>query len=220
MFLQSPLPRSNPEDYMDHFVRGARLIKEDQFEEAVYSFEKTVEINPLFSIAYCNLAFLYSLTSMPARSIDCYRKIIKNEGPFSKLGLEAKKDLKKLELLLRKTSDLSLDEHVEQIKLFDKAYACLKAKKHKESIDLFKQVLVKEPNNVLVYGNIGVAYISLGEGKLAVEYFDKALSIDPTCERALTSKKILAEAFKAEEKLQLKQGRKLALNVLSKKLKI
>jgi ribosomal protein S12 methylthiotransferase accessory factor len=59
-----------------------------------------------------------------------------------------------------------------------------KLKAHEKAIDCFQQVLRLDPGSAIDYANIGVNYRDLGETEKAMEYFLKALTIDPSIEFA------------------------------------
>lgn len=229
------LEKSNPEHHTVHLLKGYYLINENRFEEAILAFQKAVQINPLFSEAHHHLAILYSETFMPSKAIENWKSIIKIEGKYSENGINAKKNLKDLEVQLRRTSNLSLEEHLEQNKLFDRAFACLEARDFKESLELSNQILIKEPKHIQSYINLGLVHAFLGEKKQSIEHLDVALSIDPSCKIAETTRKNIMklgdgeelademrEIFYSEVKLEAecmpdrraKQDRKTALDLL------
>ncbi len=47
-------------DAQDYFMTGNALFKQNDIQEAIKSYKKTVEINPLHEQAHNNLAFLYN----------------------------------------------------------------------------------------------------------------------------------------------------------------
>jgi len=57
-------------------------------------------------------------------------------------------------------------------------------KNHETAITCFENALAVDPSLAINYANIGSNYRELGDYKLAVEYYEMALKIDPTIEFA------------------------------------
>lgn len=58
-------------------------------------------------------------------------------------------------------------------------YCHFKLKEHEKAIHAFQNVLRLNPGSGVDYANIGVNYQALGENSKAIEYYAKALLIDP-----------------------------------------
>lgn len=188
-----------PEDHLVNFLQGVCLIQRERYDEAVFFFQDAIHINPWFSEAYFNLANLYRQELKTVQSVACFRKIIEIEGEQGDLGRLAKKELDWFEEIIQKTSGQSLAEYLQVMTLFDKAFECLSCERYKEAISLFQQVLTFDPNHVQSYGNMALAHSALGEQKIALQYLDKALLLDPTYEPAQQNR---------ENITQLKEGEK------------
>jgi tetratricopeptide (TPR) repeat protein len=111
------------------------------------------------------------------------------EGERGALGKLAKKELDWFERTILETTGQSLEKYLQGMTLFDRAYACLRAENHEEAIELFQQVLLIDPDHVQSYGNMALAHSSLGNQKIALQYLDKALLLDPTYEPAQQNRK-------------------------------
>lgn len=83
--------------------------------------------------------------------------------------------------------------------LFDEACTCLRREEYREAISLFQQVLTLNPNHVQSYGNMALAHSALGEQKIALQYLDKALLLDPTYEPAQINRKNVLQLKEGEE---------------------
>jgi tetratricopeptide (TPR) repeat protein len=193
-----------PDDYMVNFLQGVCKIQREHYQEAISFFEEAVQINPWFCEAYFNLAGLYCQEIKIPRSVACFRKIIEIEGEHGDLGKLAKKELDRFEKMFQQTSGQSLDEHLQTSTLFDTAFACLRRGSYQEAISLFQQVLTLDPNHVQSYGNMALAHSALGEQKMALQYLDKALLLDPTYEPAQQNR---------EHIIRLKEGEKSPFKV-------
>lgn len=181
------------------FLQGVCLVQREDYEGAALFFEDAIQINPWFCEAYLNLAGLYRQEVKMVQSIACYRKVIELEGEHGNLGKLAKKELDWLEKMIQDTSGETLKEYLQSQTLFNEAFECLRCERYKEAISLFQQVLALSPNHVQSYGNIALAHSALGEQKIALQYLDKALLLDPTYEPAQENREYI---------LQLKEGEK------------
>lgn len=173
-----------PDDHMVNFLQGICCIQRECYQEAISFFETAIQINPWFCEAYFNLASLYRQEMKIPQSVVYFRKIIEIEGERGDLGKLAKKELDWLEKMFQKTSGQTLTEYLQTSALFDEAFACLRREEHQKAISLFQQVLVLNPDHVQSYGNMALAHSALGEQEMALQYLDKALSLDPTYEPA------------------------------------
>jgi tetratricopeptide (TPR) repeat protein len=188
-----------PDDHMVNFLQGICCIQREDYQKAIYFFEATIQINPWFCEAYFNLANLYRQEIKIPQAVDCLRKIIEIEGKHGDIGKLARKELDWLEEMLQKTSRQTLTEYLQVLALFDEAFACLRREEHQKAISLFQQVLVLNPNHIQSFGNIALAHSALGEQTLALQYLEKALSLDPTYEPAQQNQ---------ENIIRLKEGEK------------
>jgi tetratricopeptide (TPR) repeat protein len=186
-----------PDDHMVNFLQGVCLVQRERYDEAALFFEDAIHINPWFCEAYFNLASLYRQEMKTIESVACFRKIIEIEGEHGDLGKLAKKELDWFEKIIQKTSGETLEEYLQAKILFDEAFECLRWERYKEAISLFQQVLVLNPNHVQSYGNMALAHSALGEQKIALQYLDKALLLDPSYEPAQNNR---------ENVLRLKEG--------------
>jgi len=193
-----------PDDHMVNFLQGVCHIQREQYQKAISFFEEAVQINPWFCEAYFNLASLYRQEIKIPQSVACLKKIIEIEGIHGDLGKLAKKDLDQLEKISQKSSGQTLEEYLQASTLFDEAFECLRRENYQKAISFFQQVLTLDPNHVQSYGNMALAYSALGEQKIALQYLDKALLLDPTYEPAQQNRKNI---------IRLKEGEKSPFKV-------
>jgi len=155
-----------------------------------------------FCEAYFNLASLYRQEIKIPQSIACFKKIIEIEGIGGDLGKLAKKELDSFEKMFQKSSGQTLEEYLHSYTLFDEAFESLRKEEYRKAISLFQQVLILDPNHVQSYGNMALAHSAPGEQKIALQYLDKALLLDPTYEPAQQNR---------ENILRLKEGEEIPL---------
>ncbi len=221
------LYRSYPDDPMVNFLKGVCCIQKKLYDAAISYFETAIQINPWFTEAYFNLAGLYRQEFKVPQSVACFKKIIEIEGDQDGLGKLAQKELDNLEKMIKTTSGQTLEEYLWGTALFDQAFECLRKQQSREAIALFQKVLELDPNHVQSYGNLALAHSALGEQKIALEYLDKALLLDPSYEPAQNNRKIIArlkegvlnpckmgEVFYYQEKLELEGKRKSKPQIL------
>ncbi|MDD4308037.1 MAG: tetratricopeptide repeat protein [Thermoplasmata archaeon] len=58
------------------YARGATLVKMNEFEQAINSFNKSIEIDPSFQAAWMSKADVYNRLGEPAKAAECYSHII------------------------------------------------------------------------------------------------------------------------------------------------
>lgn len=193
------LYRLRPDDHMVNFLQGNCCIQRECYKEAISFFERAIQINPWFCEAYFNLASLYRQEMKIPQSVVYFRKIIEIEGERGDIGKLAKKELDWLEKILQKTSGQTLNEYLQALALFDEAFACLRKEEYLKAIFLFQQVLALNPNHVQSYGNMALAHSALGEQKIALQYLDKALSLDLNYEPALQNRENISQLEEGEK---------------------
>lgn len=188
-----------PDDHMVNFLQGVCHIQREQYQKAISFFEEAVQINPWFCEAYFNLAGLYRQEIKIPQSVACLKKIIEIEGTHGDLGKLAKKEIDSFEKIFQKTSGQTVEEYLHSHMLFDKAFTCLRREEYREAISLFQQMLTLNPNHVQSYGNMALAHSALGEQKIALQYLDKALLLDPTYEPAQQNRENILRLKEGEE---------------------
>ncbi|NWF93461.1 MAG: tetratricopeptide repeat protein [Syntrophaceae bacterium] len=68
------------------------------------------------------------------------------------------------------------------------------------AVNLFKRVLETDPRHVQSWGNLGLAYASMGERGKALECLDRALELDPEYEVA-AGNRVAIERLREGERL-------------------
>jgi tetratricopeptide (TPR) repeat protein len=116
-----------------------------------------------------------------------FREVIR-VGGREELVSEAKSRLDNLERTVVKLNGFSLDTYLKNSDTFDKAFTALQNREFGSAISLFKRVLETDPKHVQSWGNLGLAYASIGEKGKALECLDKALELDPEYEIAAVNR--------------------------------
>ena len=184
--------RSHPDDHSVNYLLGVCSGMEGNYHDSIGYFEKALQICPILSEAYFNLANSYLKTIQVPKAVDCFKRVIEIEGKNGDLGKMAQEQIDELADMIQRSSGLSLDEHLQLEKLFNRAFDGLKKRQYQKAILLFQKVLAIDPAHVQSYGNIGLAYSGLGKNKLALECLDKALELDPGYEPARSNRILVA----------------------------
>jgi tetratricopeptide (TPR) repeat protein len=68
---------------MEHFNSGVQLSKEGQWEEAVAEFDKAIELDPSYALAYYNRGRAHAELGNASQAIADYEKTIELEPSWS-----------------------------------------------------------------------------------------------------------------------------------------
>jgi tetratricopeptide (TPR) repeat protein len=143
---------SNPEmlDGVFHFYYGAALERNGQFDRAVTAFKKAIELNPDYADAYNYLGFMYA---------------------DKKQNLEEAHDLIEKALAYEPENGAFLDSFgwvLFRLGKFDKAL-------------LYLQEAAKwTRDDAVIFDHMGDVYREMGKHVDALEYYEKAKSLDPS----------------------------------------
>lgn len=189
----------HPNNHVVNFLQASCLIVEEKLDEAIPYLEKAVAVYPLFTEAYYNLANLYKQKGLLLESITCLKKVIKLNGKRGDIGKLAQEDLNSIENIIQENMKMPLDRYLQGAEFFQRAFRCLQEDKNEEAIVLFQQSLSIDPKHVQSYGNMALAYASLGKKQKALECLDKALSFDPEYEPAIINRRAIEQLNDNEE---------------------
>jgi tetratricopeptide (TPR) repeat protein len=160
---------------------GVCYALQDKFEEAIEFFKRAVAIFPYLTEAHFNMAMAYMKLGDIDGIVGAFREVI-HVGGDEKLVSEARKRLVDLEKMAMELKGFNLDTYVNNSRIYSKAFAALQNRQFTLAIDLFRRVLSIDPKHVQSWGNLGLAYASIGERGKALECLDKALELDPEYE--------------------------------------
>jgi tetratricopeptide (TPR) repeat protein len=74
---------SQRSEMMEHFNSGVQLSKEGQWEEAVAEFDKAIELDPSYALAYYNRGRAHAELGNASQAIADYEKTIELEPSWS-----------------------------------------------------------------------------------------------------------------------------------------
>ena len=156
------IPTSNLTAY-DLYLRGNDYLKrgymvEDNFRYAIQMFERAVEIDPEFALAYKGLA-------------ESYRNIFYFHGRNDEDLLNARK-------FLDKALSLSLD--LKEVRLEEARYYSSGLRDYSKAVEILEKLIAEYPNDDEIYAWTGYQYRSLGDLRKSLEYTGKAISLNPS----------------------------------------
>jgi tetratricopeptide (TPR) repeat protein len=179
------LHREHPNYHVVLYGLGVCHGLQEHTEEAISCFKQAIEVFPIFTEAYYNLATTYCQKVDIPNAVEALETVIELDGEHGPSGQLARKRLNDFERMTRKSPGISLAAYVQNQRIYDKAFSALKNRQFRTAIRLFNRVLSVDKNSVQSWGNIGLAYAGIGDKNKALECLDKAVSIDPTYEPAI-----------------------------------
>jgi tetratricopeptide (TPR) repeat protein len=194
------LIRKHPNLYIVQYGMGTVLAMKGNYSGSIAYFDKCLEIFPYFTEAWFNKGISHKNLLDVGQAIKSFQKVIafgESEENFVKYAREFVKDIAES---IYRDSGLSLDLYLRDMDRFDSAFLKMQNREYEEAISGFLKVCESNKNHAQSYGNLGLCYSFLGKKQDALSAFDKALTIDPRYEPAITNRAIL---------LSLKDGEKM-----------
>jgi len=185
--LMRELYKKYPHYHTVLYGMGVCYAFQEKFEEAVEFFKKAVDIFPYLTEAHFNMAMAYTKLGEIGGMVRGFKEVIRI-GSDKELVSEARKRLDDLEKMVYELKGFTLDTYVENSEIYSKAFAALQSQDFTSAINLFRRVLKTDPKHVQSWGNLGLAYASIGEKGKALDCFDKALELDPEYEIAAVNR--------------------------------
>ncbi|MCP4115708.1 MAG: tetratricopeptide repeat protein [Desulfobacteraceae bacterium] len=161
-----------------------------EYDLAIQSFNKAIEIAPDLVEAHYNMGVAYQKQFIIPEMITAYRQVIKYGESGSYTVHHAQDMLSKLEQRMRDDEGISLDEYIKGSQFFEQGFKYMQSQDWEAAITEFKSAIKLTPNHPQSYGNMGICYMSTGKKQDALDAFDKAIELDPSYEPALINRKI------------------------------
>jgi len=195
--LMADVTTSSMEAYR-YYLEGRENLRKFYYEDALIAFEKAVELDPDFAMAYSGLASSNAaLRNIEARNIALKRAKALSPKATEKERLRIEeyyasaieRDSEKYFRILQQRAEkfpkekgiiYRLGRYYEGRGAFDKTI-----KEYNKALDL-------DPNYGMVHNQLGYLYLDMGDFSKAVEHFKKYVSINPGEANPLDS---LAEAY-------------------------
>lgn len=181
---------------------GVILSKRDRLDEAVSLMKKLAELNPDSIMAHTNLSVFYMQKGMKEEA---------EEEKAISMGIRMK--------LLAKQALIAKEEQDEKAQLKEKS---------QERMQMFKEVLEIDSEDLLANYGLGSCYVVLDEFSQAVPYLKKAIAIKPShtvaylalgeAYEGLNCVKDAIEAYQKGIEVAAKKGDMMPLQEMQKKL--
>ncbi len=159
------------------FSKGVKSIEEENYEQAIHCFKKTIDIHPNHVPSYNNLGYIYNIMGMWDKAIETYKKALTINPNDVRIHHDLGVSLYKKEMF-----DEAIAEFKKAIALdseFDLPYHTLgviylEKKMFKEAIAVLKKALETAPDNSVVHRNLGLAYKEVGKNILSADHYYQA----------------------------------------------
>jgi len=155
------IPTENLEAY-DFYLKGmdylSRSLQEDDFRFAIQMFERAVEIDPNFTLAWVGLAGA-------SNNIYCF-------------NYESEDYIVQIKQYLDRA--IALDPDLMEVQLETGMYYYHCKLNYPKALQILEKLNSEYPNNDQLYESIGWVYRRMGQFDKFLEYIDQAISLNPT----------------------------------------
>jgi len=189
------LMKGNADLYTIHFAMGTIHAIKGQHDEAIASFDKSIEIFPYFIESWFNRALSARNKMDVMEMIVSLRKVVEFGDHSDEVVVMAKEQISDFEQITYKESGLELDDYIGGLKQFNAAFELMQNEQWEQAIAGFKEVTKINSKSTQAFGNMGLCYTHLNENKQAMEAYDKAIELDPQYEPAIFNKEMLQRAI-------------------------
>ena len=183
------------EDHPDYHVvlygMGVCYGLQQQADLAIECFHRAIDRFPPFTQAYFNLGTSYCQALDIPGAARAFEAVIELDGRDGSCGRLAAKRLEDFETTIQTNNGISLATYLRNHEVFDRAFAALKKGEYTKAIKLFERVLSVDSKSVQSHGNLGLAYAGAGDKQKAIEYLDKAITLDSEYEPAIMNRRLV-----------------------------
>jgi tetratricopeptide (TPR) repeat protein len=168
-------------------ISGASNAELMQFDDAIDSYKKALEIKPGYSEAYYNMAIAFKKKGDLDASIESYKKAIKIKPDYTEAYFNMGNALKE-----KGDFEASIDSYKKALEIkpgYAEAYynmgvAFMNKGNLDASIESYKKALEIKPGYAEAYNNIGNIFRNKGDLETAIDSYKKALEIKPDFNKA------------------------------------
>ena len=194
------LIRNHPDLYIVQYGMGTVLAMKGDYAGSIEYFDNCLDIFPYFPEAWFNKGVSHKNLLDVGNAVKSFIKTMEfgeNEDDFVK---SAREFVNGMAESIHRDTGMSVDDYLRDMDRFDSAFSKMQTGEYEEAISGFLKVCESNKNHTQSYGNLGLCYALLGKKQEALSAFDKALTIDPKYEPAITNRAIL---------ISLKDGEKM-----------
>lgn len=161
---------------------GRNYGKSGQYEAAMQSFQKAIEINPKYAGAYHGIGDVYVALSRFKEAISAFKRAIELNPNYDRAYLNLGACYAALSM--NNEAILPYQKAIQLNPEYTKAYYNLgvvynNLSRHDEAISVYKKAIDLDPNFVEAYQNLGVSYGSLGLYQEEISICQKAINLSP-----------------------------------------
>ena len=167
---------------VDWFLKGAKQNCDGDYQEAIESLDKAIELDPDHADAYNNRGISYEELGDPQRAIDDYSKAIEldpdyamaynNRGnSYDDLG-EGHRAINDYDRAIELGPDCAMAYSNRGVR-----YAALG--EDQKAINDYDRAIELDPDNTDAYNNRGNRYAALGQDQQAIDDYNRAIELDP-----------------------------------------
>ncbi len=172
------------------YVNQGNILRENSlFHKAESAYQKALSLNAKDSMAHYNLGFLYEKQKMWKEAKEKYQRALNVDPKFQLAKTQF------LALLRAHGTQKEVDRYQSSLfkeagkkgdatSLLQEASFLISKKENAKALEILKKASKIEPNNSLIYNDIGGLYLATRKPKEALSYFKKALLLDPAYELA------------------------------------
>jgi tetratricopeptide (TPR) repeat protein len=181
--------------YLLEYARGMIFLKQSQWDEGITCLDRALEKHPYFTEAEFNKGLAFGRKNDIPNMIRCFQVVLEMGARSDDLVLWARKHLRDLERVIRKSDGIDLDTFIAAHDSFDRGIAYMNTFEWARAIIAFERCVRINPDNPKPYANIGLCQAKLGNIPKAVAALDSAIAIDPSYEPALLNREAIISGY-------------------------
>jgi len=167
-----------------HFGIGLIHAMDDHQEEALRHFDEALRLNPYLTEALYNKGCCQAQLADVAGAVRSFRRVLELGTPGESEVDLAKAELRRIVHIVQKTEGTDIETYLRGQDAFASAYALMQEKRWAAAEAGFRESLRYGPKAVACHGNLGICVSMQGRQAEALDWYDKALAIDPGYELA------------------------------------
>jgi tetratricopeptide (TPR) repeat protein len=189
LYNENPsLPKKGIElNFIELNNKGVSLNKLNHYQEALDCYDKALEINPNFSILWCNKGSTYEKLNCNQKAIECCDKALEINPKNSQAWCNKSSALGNLnrnqEALECCDKALENDSHF-SLSWYNKGSTLGNLKRYQEALECYDKTLEIDPKYSQAWFNKGLVLEKLNLNKEAIACYNKTLEIDPRNSKA------------------------------------
>lgn len=166
----------------NYFKLGNNERINENYDKAIECYEKAIELNPEYAMAYNNRGYSYNKLGEEEKAIEDYSKAIEinpeyalaysNRGiSYSNKGEEEK---------AMEDYNNAIELNPEYVRAYNnRGYSYSNMGEEEKAIEDYNKAIELNPEYAMAYNNRGISYRNIGEEEKAIEDYKKAIELNP-----------------------------------------